>query len=461
MVGTLTDRMREIVGREGVFSGAQALEPFLDGAGRSTRLVRVLPRDTDEALEVMELAREEELKVFSVRSRYLPEGLEKEDGLLVDASRLDQIKMVDPRNMMAHIGAGVTFEQLQPHLEEAGVRLLMPASSPSPYVVRSYLERDVLVGSVGYRHQQLSIFHAALADGSLWVSGTQQMGEEGHADFREDQGPQLSTFFGGSEDIYGIPLYGVVYLYPLREERRVLAFGFQEVENALEFSYKVCREEHCFELVGGDALWWSVLAGSDVSGVENLKLDLPPWTVLLSIEHQPELVELHQRMVESDAADMQGVGLAPPVTELLAGNLGRAWYLWERSYYHGRLRPISCYTFSDKAAALFDLAARPARETVLHGNAAQCFVPVFFGGAFYCQTDLHYAPAEEEKAARCWRDAYASLLDEGSMVDRANGELGRMVFARAKPSYLEMIKRLKRILDPGGRLNPGQLLEGI
>ena len=69
------------------------------------------------------------------------------------------------------------------------------------------------------RHIQLSIFHALLADGRLWVSGSQQMADEGHADFREDQGPQLSPFFGASEDIYGIPVYGVVYIYPAREKR--------------------------------------------------------------------------------------------------------------------------------------------------------------------------------------------------------------------------------------------------
>ena len=88
------------------------------------------------------------------------------------------------------------------------------------------------MGSSGFRASQLTIFHAVLADGRIWVSGAQQMTDEGMCDFREDQAPQFSLFFGASEDIYGIPFYGIVYTYPLREERRVQLWGFDDLEPA-------------------------------------------------------------------------------------------------------------------------------------------------------------------------------------------------------------------------------------
>lgn len=454
----LADDLRDIVEEGGVKTGAAALAPYIDARDKSTELVRVVPRDVDHALEVMDLAADRKLKVFSVRSRYLPDGLEKEQGLLVDPAALDQVKNIDTRNMMAYIGAGVTFEQIRPQLEKAGMKLLMPACAESPFVVRSYIDRDVLIGSMANRAYQLSIFHAALADGRLWVSGSQQMADEGHADFREDQGPQLSPFFGASEDIYGIPLYGVVYIYPDREERKILAFGFNDLKPAVDFSYKVCREDHCFEIAGADANFWSVLAGPGEG--ESLRSALPPWTVLMSIEHHRELVEMQAGMVTADAAGLGGKPLGEDVTGKLGSLLGRPWYRWDRDHHAGATLPVKCYTFADQVGTALTANAQAAEAQDLP-PAGHLFVPVYFGGAFYCESDLYHAPDAADTARAAWREAYTSILKEGYLVDTPRGELARMVFAQAKPSYLDMIKRVKRILDPEGRLNPGQLLEGI
>lgn len=454
----LSDGLREIVGETGVVSGPGALEPYIDAGGKSTELVRVKPSDADYALEIMELAAARKLDVFSVRTRYLPDGLEKRKGLLIDPAALNLVKNIDTRNMMAYIGAGVTFEQLQPQLAKAGMKLLMPACAESPFVVRSYLDRDILQGSMANRHIQLSIFHALLADGRLWVSGSQQMADEGHADFREDQGPQISPFFGASEDIYGIPVYGVVYIYPAREERQVLSFGFNDLQPAVDFSQKVCREDHCFEIAGGDAAFWSVMAG--VEERDSLRSALPPWTVLLSIEHHRELVEMQAGIVSEDAAKLGGKLLSDDVNAKLGSLMGKPWYRWDRDYHAGATLPVTCYTFSNQVADALTTNAQAAEAQDLK-PAGHLFIPIYFGGAFYCESDLYYPPEEEEKATSAWRDAYTSILKQGYLVDRPKGELASMVFAQAKPSYIDMIKRLKHILDPEGRLNPGQFLEGI
>ena len=455
---SVREKLEHIVGRDGLKSGTAALEPYLDAGGAAAGLYRVLPRSIDEASRLVIAAGEESLPVFSVRSRYLPDGLEDSAGLLLDPARLDEVRKVDARNMMAYIGAGVTFEQLKPALDEARLRLLTPACAESPYVLRSYLDRDILLGESENRHNQLSIFHAILADGRVWASGSHQIGQEGHADFREDQGPQFSPFFGASEDIFGLPVYGIVYLYPVREERSVLALGFDDLEHAVEFAREVARREHCFELVGGDPTWWRSLLSDRTGG---FAAELPPWTVLMSIEQKPELVEVQQPLVEAEAGGRGGEKLADSAAAALGALFGRPWYLWERARLNGGLRHVFSYVFSEHVARTIGTTASAGTDAGLSAPAGSCFIPVYRGGAFYCESDLHFSSGEAAAAAEAWRSAYRSLLEAGALVDKPKGELAGMVFSRAKPSYMNMIRRLKRILDPEGRLNPGQFLEGM
>lgn len=450
--------LRQVVGDEGIRDGKEALSVYIDSNGSESALLRVLPENTDQASRVMQAAAEAGASVYTVRSRYMPEGISGKTGILIDPARLDYIKRIDPRNMMAYIGAGVTFEQLKEELDGLGLRILYPACTDTRYVVRSYLDRDLLIGEIINRHTQLSVFHAVLADGRLWASGTHQMGEEGHADFREDQGPQFSPFFGASEDIYGVPVYGIVYLFPIREKRAELSFGFDNLKDAVEFSYRVSRKEHCFELAGGDPVWWQSLEGDRSSSVQGV---LPPWAVALSLEHRADLVDVQLPMVEREAAANGGEKLDGEITAVLAGHFGRPWYLWERSAYSGAMRHVFCYTFSEKIPEVFSICRGAASAPDLSGELGNCFIPVYRGGAFYCESDIHHPVEMNREACQAWRDAFAGLLERGALVDKPKGELARLVFSRAEPSYISMIKRVKRILDPDGRLNPGQLLEGI
>ncbi len=445
----LEQELADIVGPDGVICGPQALDVYADGAGRSTDLVRVLPRSDEEVISLVETAANHELKVFTVRGKFIPEGLAVQQGLLIDPARLNEISQINNRNMLAYIGAGVTFEQLEQELAAEGLGLLMPASAESPYVLRSYLERDALVGSVSFRQPQVSIFHAILADGRKWISGTQQTSPEGNADFREDQGPQISPIFGGSEDIYGIPVSGVVYVYPRKSERRVLAYGFDKLEDAVAFTYRLSRNEHCFEIAGGDCLWWSTIAADS--------LDLPPWTVLLSIEQHKALVDNQAGQVAAAAKGKNGSALAPNLTETLAGTLRRPWNVWERNGVKGAVDTVKYYTFSSKVPSLFAAASAELEEL----SVGRGFVPVYFGASFFCENTLHYAPEEHQQVQDRRLAAYARVLEHRALVSRARGPLAKIIFDRGNPATVNLMKQFKQLFDPEGLINPGQLMEGI
>lgn len=466
MTSAVTARkLAEIVGEKNLGTGAAALSGYFEQPVKSTGLTAVLPADEYDLCQVMEVANEDKTPVFSVRREKMANSLAAREGLLIDLSRLDTIKEIDRRNLMAHIYAGVTYEKLQAECLKRDCKLLLPAAASSRSVLRSYLDRDVLNGNAVYRFPNLSIFHAALSDGSVWVSGSQQLTSEGIADFREDQGPQFSLFFGASEDIFGIPFYAIVYTYPLRETRRLLFFGFDEPEPACGLAYKVNREEHCFECVTANARYLSVLLSRDADGAEKLMEMLPPWSTVISLEHHVELVDLWEKYVRADAESFGARPVEGELAELMDAKFGEPWYLFDRDYLRGGMRVIDHYDFYKRAPGLL-AEVREVAESKGYAAAevGQALIPVYFGASCYCESDLYCDlsdQAEVGKADDIVREAYGRLLDERSFVDRPRGEVAEMVYGRVNEGFLKVLRTFKNIVDPVGIMNPGQLLEGV
>ncbi len=461
----MVQELTEIVGRENVKTGAAAVAGFFADPVKDTGLVLVKPADEYELAEVADAANRAGVSMFSLRREKMDNAMAARDGLLIDLSRMDGIKLLDRRNLMGHIFAGVTYERLKAELLKIDCKVLMPANATSRSVLRSYIDRDVLNGNAVYRLPNLSIFHAILSDGRIWVSGSQQLTEEGIADFREDQGPQFSLFFGSSEDIFGIPFYSVIYIYPIRETRRVFLFGFDDAEPAAQLAYKVNRNEHCFESVTANARYLSALLARDAGEAEALRGSLPPWVTAISIEHRTELVDLWEKYVRADAEALGAKALDGELTGRMDEKFTDPWYIFERNYLRGRTSTVEHYDFYKRAPGLL-AAVRDVAKSKGYApeEVGQVIIPVYFGASCCCESDIyfdHNDEAESARAADILRTAYAKLLDENSFVARPTGEAVKLVFDRVNEGYFKIMKTFKNIVDPSGIMNPEQLLEGV
>ena len=65
------------------------------------------------------------------------------EGVIVDLSRMNQIKRIDSRNKMVVIEPGVTYAELEPALAQKGLRISRPLlPRPNKSVIASLLERQ-------------------------------------------------------------------------------------------------------------------------------------------------------------------------------------------------------------------------------------------------------------------------------------------------------------------------------
>jgi len=467
MDSSASKELKRLLGDGNVRTGARALAPYFAVPVKDSALMVVTPETPNQLSDAAAFAHQNEIPLYSVRRRFIEDaGLASKEGILVDLSKMNRIKKIDAANLVAHVYGGVTFEQLQAELDKEGQRLLFPVAGLSPSVLRSYVDRDMLMGSGGYRHPHVSVFHAMLADGEVWVSGSQQLADEGHADFREDQGPQFSQFFGASEDIFGIPYYGLVYTYPNRQERRLVAVGFDDLEPAKDLIYKVSRAEWCFEAFCANDRYLSVvLARGDSSKVPALRKKLNPWTAVITMEHYTELVELWERYTREAAKELGGKQLRGQMPELIETNLKRPWYVYDRDFFLGRCRHVFGFQHFGGVPETFEALEGAVAEAGLKPDElGKVVVPTYFGGAAYCEADIYYNPgdpAASSAAETGYLKAFEALLDTRALVDKPTGPVAEMVFSRTDPSYVNMIRTFKRTVDPRGNLNPDQLLEGV
>lgn len=464
--GNAARELGRLIGQENVKSGTGAVSSLFAEPVDGADMTVVTPTRVEQLSDVAHFAHENDIPLFSVKRKTDAGNLAGRKGILVDTRKMNQIKKIDVRNLTANVYAGVTFDQLSRELAKENQRLLYPLAGTSPYILRSYIDRDVLMGEGGYRHPHLSVFHAMLANGEKWVSGSQQLTDEGHADFREDQGPQFSPFFGASEDIFGIPYYGLVYTYPNREERRLVAFGFDELGPAKDLLYKISRAEWCFESFAANDRYLSViLAGGDAGAVAGMKKKLSPWTVVVTMEHYKDLVDLWERYIKEAAKDLGAKSLKGAVPEACEKALAAPWNLYDRDFFKGRARNVNCYNyFKNVTDVMATIDEQTASAGVKAEDVGKIVVPVYFGASAYCEADLYFDPADD-KASKSAEDAYLksyeALIKGKSFIDRPRGKVAEMLYAEMDPSYVNMIKLFKRTIDPKGNLNPGQLLEGV
>ncbi|PKQ28723.1 MAG: hypothetical protein CVT63_01355 [Candidatus Anoxymicrobium japonicum] len=458
--------LERLLGKDNVLTGTKTISSYFTEPLEEADLIVARPRNVDQLSDVAAFSYESETPLFSIKRKTDCGNLSGKKGILIDLSRMNQIKKIDAKNLTAHVYAGVTFEQLSRELARENQRLLFPLAGTSPGVVRSYMDRDALMGEGGYRHPHISVFHAMMADGQMWVSGSQQLTDEGHADFREDQGPQFSPFFGASEDIFGIPYYGLVYTYPNREERRLIAFGFDDLARAKDLLYTVSRAEWCFESFAANDRYLSVLlAEGNAAAVAGIRKKLKPWTVVFTVEHYKDLVDAWERYIKDAAGDLGGKRLSGQVPQMCEAALQKPWNIYDRDFFGGRTDTVNCYNYFKNVPDTFEIIDEQAKSAGIKPESlGKIVVPVYFGASAYCEADIYYNPEDTiatdmVKAARL--EAYKALIDGNAFIDKPRGPVAEMLYAKMDPSYVNMIKLFKRTVDPKGLLNPDQLLEGI
>jgi len=462
--GDLMVAIEAIAGKENVSAEPDELSAYF-ASDVKPELVLVTPTEAEQIQELVRFANVHKASIYTVRDKYCPEDIAKQDGILLDTKKMNHIHEVDSLNLLATIGPGTTFPELIREVKRIDdtLKVALPVAADSPYVLANYMRRNATTISPTLRGRTIMVsnYHVVLPEtGEIFKSGSHSISEQDHLpDWPGTGGTAASIAFYGMEDALGIPIKSVIWVFPVQECRRKICIGFPDVSKAKDFMREHCRKGRYIEAYAANSTFLSVLLAKEEDlDIEKAKKSLPPWTVVGSLEGSEELVNVTRDILLEAAAEIGGKEVHSSNRNFrpLASTLERPWYVWDRDQYLGASRIIPFYSLFRRSAEFDDLFNKAAKKAKYpEENIGQLLVPMKQARSLYCEYDMYFEPGEEKKFDKFYSSSYEKLVKAGAFVDRPQGNVAEYIYSQNKPVW-ELQKGIKKNLDPAGVLNPDQ-----
>lgn len=369
-------------------------------------------------------------------------------GISIDMRQMNRILRVSVDDMDATVEAGVSRKQLQKALENTGLTFFIdPGADATLGGMAATRASGTTAVKYGTMRENVLGLTVVLADGSVIHTGTRAR--------KSSAGYDLTRLFVGSEGTLGVITEVTLRLHAQPEAVTAAICAFETIEGAVKTVIEAIQ-------LGVSVARIEFLDEHQVDAVNrysHLNMLLKP-TLLFEFHGVSQAsVEEAARMAESLSQEHGALGFQWQST---LAERERLWQARHDVYYATRaLRPGSQVLTTDVCVPISRLA-----ECIVATRAdldRASFPAVMVGhvgdGNFHVQ--CLYVPEQLDKVA-----AFAKRLVERALVmgGTCSGEhgvgLGKKKYLQAEHgAALDVMRTIKRALDPENRMNPGKVLD--
>ena len=435
-------QLTRIVGEPNASREPERLSSHFGKEVKTSGLIALAVGSTEEVQKIVQVCHGSGTPIFTTYDTCFPEEVATRQGVLLDFTRMNRIERIDSRNLCVHIQRGVTFEQLEAALEPEGLTALHPAAGSTRSVVCHAVARGMYLSAAKYPEVQAANLQVVLQDGSIHRTGSHANSED-MSDWKEDGGPNLSKWYLGADDIFGIVVRGSIWVYPRFEGRHFCAFGFREQAPALRLLKEVARKELPQECL--------VTSRSSFARTFGLSQDgLPPWVLVGGVEAFPELAGYQHRKIREAAEREGGSALDEERTASIGSRLKKPWYI----------RPHNQTAFHTLFSRI------PEFDSILHQAADHAALPEDRIGRTYIAHGLgrsvwcHYDTGDLSDGQVWLADLESRLAAAGAFYDRPQGRLAEQIYGTV-PAVVQHIRKIKDLMDERRIFNPGRPVEEV
>ncbi|MEM8961176.1 MAG: FAD-linked oxidase C-terminal domain-containing protein [Acidobacteriota bacterium] len=410
----------------------------------------VFPETTEEVSEIVRLAAADAVPLVPFGAGSSVEGhvLPVCGGISVDMTRMDRVLAVRPDDMDVTVEAGVTRKALERRLAEHG--LFFPID-PGADATLGGMTATGASGTNAVRYgtmrENVLALRVVLADGTIVDTGSRAR--------KSSSGYDLTRLLVGSEGTLGIITEITLRVHGLPEARSSAVVSFPSVDEAvataveiIQWGIPVARVELLDEL--------QISAVNQHSG---LSLDEVP-TLFLEFHGSERSVEEQAETAEKIALEHGGTGFRWATD---AATRAELWQARHDVYFADlALRPGARVVSTDVCVPISRLA-ECIRETKAQTDRASFPIPLVGhvgDGNFHLLMVIDPENSDELDEAKRLN---AALVQRAlAMGGTATGEHGiglgkRMWLGLEHGAAVDVMRAVKRTLDPVGILNPGKL----
>jgi D-lactate dehydrogenase (cytochrome) len=410
------------------------------------------PASTDEVVGIVGIAREFGLPLVAFGAGTSLEGHVHaiHGGIAVDLRQMNRILRVSPEDLDATVEAGVTRLQLAKALRNTGLMFpIDPGADATIAGMAATRASGTTAVRYGTMRENVLGLTVVLADGRVVRTGTRAR--------KSSAGYDLTRLFVGSEGTLGIFTEVIVRLHPLPEAVSAAVCAFDSIEGAvrtvittIQFGIPVARIELLDE-VQIDAC----------NRYSRLSYAVKP-TLLFEFHgtSEPNVAE-HAQAVQEIAAEHHGSRFEWATT---SEDRARLWRARHNTLYAAlALRPGSKPWVTDVCVPISRLAdcILETKQDLLASRALGPLVGHAGDGNFHLNFVLDPNDPGElaEVQALNARLVRRALAMGGTCTGEHGIGMGKMAYLEEEhgSAALDVMRAVKRAIDPDGRMNPGKL----
>ena len=467
-VPALLDRLKSIVGERGLVAPAEQEPMLVDWRGqyRGKAAAVVKPASTDEVAQVVALLASQRIPMVpqggntSLCGASVPDASGRE--VVINLSRMNRVRAVDPDNDTMTVEAGCVLASLQQEADRHGRLFPLSLGSEGSCEIGGNLSTNAGGTGVlryGNTRELVLGLEVVLPDGRVW---------NGLRGLRKDNtGYDLKHLFVGAEGTLGIITAAVLKLFP---KPRSQATAFVAVESpAAAVALLGKLRASCGERITGYELLARVCLDLVLAHMPATRDPLSarhPWYVLVELSDSAEgdaPAAMLQQALERAAEDglVRDAALAASEAQRAAlwkirEDVSEAQKLDGPSIKHDVSVPVSRVPdFIERADAA--LARRfPGIRIVAFGHVGDGNIHYNCGKAQRQDAESFFA--ESPQVNHVVYDI-VSALGGSISAEHGLGVLKREEIRRYKSELeLDLMRAIKRTLDPHGLMNPGKVL---
>jgi glycolate oxidase len=423
----------------------------------------IMPKTAEEVQEIVKLANKHKIPVIPWVSgiNFGSTATPLKGGIVVDLRRLNRVIEVNEDDMYALIEGGTTWADLQRYLGiyhpnlMAGITFSPPGTGVVPSCLCYGMFDLGMLGGTGAEF--INGLEAVLGSGELVKVGSCSLSD---CWYGRQPLPDLAGLFIGWEGSTGIVTKAAIKLWPKLPFRKTYTIMGKSIEIGIPVLLRLSKAGlGICDLFVFNYGWVQGGAGAYEKKVplDPLKANLPDFIAAVTTQAYTE--KQHEAQCEAIEAIYKEAGIMELPGGADAYNLNlpiQGWGAWNFSRGGGG-QWIGSYCSTRDITKYYEFARNISLK---HGHTPQFYSRLLFGG-HYCvaRVNINFNkddPKEIVSARKVLKEIHEEVASlDGVVMYKAPEWAHKVHEEQTFPATVELIKKIKNLLDPNKIMNPG------